>query len=62
MMFHFRYEHQKLHQQHKGHEAMHMEMVLILIGTMIVAQILLVEWKRRHYRSYSVHDLLISFN
>ena len=33
---------------------MHAEMVLILIGTLIVAQILLVQWKQRHFRSYQV--------
>lgn len=53
-----RYEHQKLHEIHKGHEAMHMEMVLILIGSLVLAQILLIEWKRRHYRSYSIVTLL----
>ncbi|XP_077290436.1 E3 ubiquitin ligase Rnf121 [Arctopsyche grandis] len=53
-----RFEHQKLHQQHKGHEAMHMEMVIILILTMVLAQIALVEWKRRHYRSYSLTTMI----
>lgn len=42
------------HEKHKGHEAMHSEMVLILFATLIVAQIALVQWKKRHYRSYSV--------
>lgn len=49
-----RIEHQKLHEQHKGHEAMHAEMVLILIVTLVVAQCVLIEWKRRHYKSYLV--------
>lgn len=44
----------KLHEQHKGHESMHAEMVLILLVTLIVAQIVLVEWKKRHYKSYQV--------
>lgn len=43
-----------MHEKHKGHEAMHLEMILILLVTLIVAQIALVEWKKRHYRSYSV--------
>lgn len=43
-----------MHEKHKGHEAMHLEMILILLATLIVAQIFLVEWKKRHYRSYSV--------
>lgn len=49
-----RLEHQKLHEQHRGHDAMHAEMVLILIVTLIIAQIALVEWKKRYYKSYSV--------
>lgn len=54
----FRLNHQKLHEQHKGHDKMHAEMILILIITLIVAQIALVEWKKRHYRSYSLVTLL----
>ncbi|CAD7080224.1 unnamed protein product [Hermetia illucens] len=53
-----RYEHQKLHEKHKGHEAMHSEMVLVLLVTLIVAQIVLVEWKKRHYKSYSMTSLI----
>lgn len=33
---------------------MHAEMVLILIVTLVIAQIALVEWKKRYYKSYSV--------
>ncbi|KOB78255.1 Uncharacterized protein OBRU01_02756, partial [Operophtera brumata] len=47
------FDHQKLHELHRGHESMHTTMVLILIGTLIVAQIVVVEWKKRHYRSYA---------
>lgn len=54
----WRIDHQKLHEKHRGHEAMHAEMVLILIGTLIVAQILLVQWKQRHFRSYQIATLL----
>ena len=50
------------HEKHKGHEAMHSEMVLILFATLIVAQIALVQWKKRHYRSYSVIIKSIAFN
>ncbi|CAG0887943.1 unnamed protein product [Darwinula stevensoni] len=53
----WRYEHQKLHELHKGHEAMHMEMVLILLVTMIVAQVLLIQWRQRHVKSYQVVSL-----
>lgn len=45
-----------MHEQHKGHDAMHAEMMIILIVTVIVAQFALVEWKKRHYRSFSVSD------
>lgn len=48
----FRIEHEKLHEKHKGHEKMHAEMVLILIVTLVVAQILLVQWKRLFPKSY----------
>jgi len=49
-----RIEHARLHEKHKGHEAMHTEMVLILIATLVVAQILLMQWKQRYFRSYQV--------
>lgn len=51
---HSRLEHIKMYEKHKGHESMHMEMVVILLVTLIIAQVVLVEWKKRHYRSYSV--------
>ncbi|XP_017786545.1 PREDICTED: RING finger protein 121 [Nicrophorus vespilloides] len=54
----WRLEHQKLHEQHKGHDQMHAEMVLILVFTLIVAQFALIEWKRRSYRSYSIATLI----
>lgn len=50
-----REEHRKLHELHKGHESMHAEMLIILMITMIVAQIVLLEWKRRHFRSFQVN-------
>lgn len=49
-----RYEHQKMHDKHKGHEQMHVEMLLILVVTLIVAQFCLVYWKKKHYKSYLV--------
>lgn len=51
-----RVQHERLHVKHRGHEAMHAEMVLILIATLVVAQIVLVQWKQRHHRSYNVSD------
>ncbi|KAG8280317.1 hypothetical protein J6590_084593 [Homalodisca vitripennis] len=47
----------RIHEKHKGHEAMHTEMVFILVFTVIVAQIALVEWKKRHHRSYQFATL-----
>lgn len=37
---------------------MHAEMVIILLLTLVVAQIALVEWKKRHYKSYSVEQMV----
>ncbi|XDV39232.1 hypothetical protein PO909_008496 [Leuciscus waleckii] len=46
-----------MHAKHKGHEAMHAEMVLILIVTLVIAQLVLVQWKQRHPKSYNVSPL-----
>uniref|UniRef100_A0A8C8ZVU4 Ring finger protein 121 n=1 Tax=Prolemur simus TaxID=1328070 RepID=A0A8C8ZVU4_PROSS len=54
----WRVEHARMHAKHRGHEAMHAEMVLILIATLVVAQLLLVQWKQRHPRSYNVSHFL----
>ncbi|KXJ28428.1 RING finger protein 121 [Exaiptasia diaphana] len=54
----WRIEHEKLHEKHKGHEAMHMEMVLILFATLAVAQVVLVKWKKYHYKSYQTVTLV----
>lgn len=54
-----RIEHIKLHEKHKGHESMHAEMVVILLVTLIIAQVVLVEWKKRHYKSYSVISKIV---
>ena len=62
MLLYFRIEHQRLHEKHKGHEAMHAEMVLILIATLVIAQILLVQWKQRYFRSYQVRCVMFSFD
>lgn len=51
-----RMQHERLRVKHRGHEAMHAEMVLILVATLVVAQIVLVQWKQRHHRSYNVSD------
>ena len=54
----FRDEHRKYHEKHKGHDSMHTWMVLILFFVLIVAQILLVQWRRIRPRSYNVPSLL----
>lgn len=59
VFFIFREEHRKLHAAHIGHESMHAEMLLILMVTMIVAQIVLIEWKRRHFKSFQVNIISI---
>jgi len=43
-----------MHEKHRGHESMHAEMVLILICTLVVAQLILVQWRKHHFRSYQV--------
>lgn len=50
----FRVEHIKMHEKHKGHESMHMEMMFILVLTAIVGEIILISWKQWHFRSYQV--------
>lgn len=57
-----RLEHAKMHARHKGHEAMHAEMVLILIVTLVIAQLVLVQWKQRHPKSYNVSQLFSSLS
>lgn len=51
-------DHEKLHAKHKGHEAMHLEMVLILFITFVIMQILLFKWKQLHFRSYQLFTLI----
>lgn len=46
-----------IREKHKGHGAMHLEMVLILISTIIVSQIALVQWRNRYPRSYNMATL-----
>ncbi|XP_034060042.1 RING finger protein 121 isoform X2 [Gymnodraco acuticeps] len=53
----WRVEHARMHAKHEGHAAMHAEMVLILIVTLVVAQLVLVQWKQRHSKSYNLVTL-----
>ncbi|KAK9496502.1 hypothetical protein O3M35_013199 [Rhynocoris fuscipes] len=52
-----RLELMRLKELHKGHDAMHTEMVIIFFVTIIIAQICLVEWKRREPKSYQLVTL-----
>ena len=47
-----------MHAKHKGHEAMHMEMVLVLLISLVLCQCLLLIWKSFHLRSYQVDSLI----
>ncbi|CAH2088379.1 unnamed protein product [Euphydryas editha] len=53
-----RYDHQKLHEMHRGHDSMHMTMVMILIVTLIVAHVVVTNWKNLHYRSYALFTMV----
>jgi len=54
----WRVEHQQMHEKHRGHEQMHVEMLLILLVVLIVAQIVLVQWKKWYFKSYQIATLL----
>ena len=43
-----------IEEKHRGHEAMHAEMILILFVAALVAQVVLVLWKLQHKKSYHV--------
>lgn len=45
---------ERTYEMHRGHEAMHVEMILIFLCALVVAQIVLVQWRQRHGRSYNV--------
>ena len=55
--FCFRLRHRMIEEKHRGHEQMHAEMILILFGAMLLAQIVLVVWKVRHKKSYHVSPI-----
>uniref|UniRef100_A0A493SWD0 Uncharacterized protein n=1 Tax=Anas platyrhynchos platyrhynchos TaxID=8840 RepID=A0A493SWD0_ANAPP len=42
-----------MHAKYHGHKSMHREIVLVLVATLVVAQILLVQWKQRHCQLYN---------
>ncbi|XP_037506121.1 LOW QUALITY PROTEIN: RING finger protein 121-like [Rhipicephalus sanguineus] len=47
-----RIEHARMHEKHRGHEKMHGYMILILLAAVVIAQIILVNWKKLHFKSY----------
>lgn len=53
----FRVRHEVMHEKHKGHESMHMEMVLVLLLSLVVCQFVLLIWRNYHIRSYQVKSL-----
>lgn len=56
-----RLRHEAMHEKHRGHEAMHAEMVLILLASLIVSQIVLVYWKNAHFKSFQVKHFTLLF-
>lgn len=45
-------EHLLMHEKHRGHEHMHAVMLLILIVAMCLAQVLLIYWRKRSFKTY----------
>ncbi|GAB5570439.1 RING finger protein 175 isoform X3 [Prionailurus iriomotensis] len=44
---------ERMYKMHRGHESMHVEMILIFLCALVIAQIVLVQWRQRHGRSYN---------
>ncbi|XP_063725864.1 E3 ubiquitin ligase Rnf121-like [Symsagittifera roscoffensis] len=53
-----KFQHAELHEKHKGHEAMHGEMVLILFISLVIGQCVLFHWRARYNKSYTRATLL----
>nr|XP_015306422.2 RING finger protein 175 isoform X1 [Macaca fascicularis] len=49
---------ERMYNMHRGHESMHVEMILIFLCILVIAQIVLVQWRQRHGRSYNLVTLL----
>ena len=45
-------------QKHKGHEAAHSQILLIILASLIISQILISIWKRFHLKSYNMATLI----
>ncbi|XP_076446649.1 E3 ubiquitin ligase RNF121-like [Babylonia areolata] len=48
----WRIEHARLHEKHRGHEALHGEVGVVVLVSLLLAQLAIMLWKRRHYSSY----------
>ncbi|VDK83288.1 unnamed protein product [Dibothriocephalus latus] len=53
-----RLRHMKVHEEHRGHETMHLEMFLIAVFSSFAAQFALMAWKKYHYKTYHRATLL----
>jgi len=53
----WRVEQAKVREKHKGHEKMHLEMLLVLITTLAVAQIVLIQWNNDTFVHISSRQL-----
>ncbi|KAF4011956.1 hypothetical protein G4228_003800 [Cervus hanglu yarkandensis] len=47
-----------MYKLHRGHESMHVEMILVFLCALVIAQVVLVRWRQRHGRSYNLVTLL----
>nr|XP_020751431.1 RING finger protein 175-like [Odocoileus virginianus texanus] len=47
-----------MYRLHRGHESMHLEMIVVFLCALVVAQVVLVRWRQRHGRSYNLVTLL----
>jgi RING finger protein 121 len=53
-----RFQHAELHEKHRGHEQMHLEMVMILMASLIIGQCVLFHWRAKYNKSYMRFTLL----
>lgn len=53
-----RVRHLKIHELHRGHEEMHLEMFLIAVFSLFVSQFLLMLWKKYYFKTYQMVTLL----
>ncbi|PNI63249.1 RNF175 isoform 3 [Pan troglodytes] len=53
---------ERMYKMHRGHDSMHVEMILIFLCVLVIAQIVLVQWRQRHGRSYNIGLQMVSFD